>query len=320
MSKFGKLDLGLTPFVPFFKFWSGHTQTVLAHIIPSPEIGFELQQEILTLRDGDQLHVEFHTGKVPITLSVYHGLGGNSRADYMRRSASLAKQLGWNVVLVNHRAASSQAISIKSYHSGRGEDAEQVISWCRKKFPGTTQVALGFSMSGSILLNLVTQRSGCDQPDFAIVVNSPLDLKKAAWGLDKGFNKIYDLRFFWILKRLILERQKMKLPIWGRTVDIDSAYTAPANYFKDRDDYYESCSTQNFLNRIQTRTFVLTSKDDPFIDVQDYISADWSDFVHLTITDFGGHMGYYSKTSDPRQGRRWLDHYLESVFHSIAKC
>ena len=317
MLKFGNVDLGLTPFAPYLNFWTGHSQTILGHIIPSAKINFELQHEILTLPDGDQLLIEYRHGAKPFTLSVYHGLGGDSRADYMRRSALLAHELDWNIVLVNHRAAASEAVASKSYHSGRGEDAEHVINWCRIKFPGTKQVALGFSMSGSILLNLVTKRYGNDQPDYAIVVNAPLDLKKAAWNLARGFCRIYDYRFFWILKKIILQRQKVKLPWIGRTVDIDEAYTAPFNNFKNRDEYYEMCSTRKHLEKIKTKTFILSAKDDPFIDIQDYLNQTWGDFVHLTLNDFGGHMGYYSQTKDPKHGRRWLDHYLESVLRLI---
>ncbi len=319
MLKFGSLNLGLRPFTPYLKFWTGHSQTILGHIMPSPEINFEFQKEILTLPDGDQLLIEYRKGGSPFTLSVYHGLGGDSRADYMRRSAIIANELDWNIVLVNHRAASSEATSTKSYHSGRGEDAEFVINWCRKKFPNSKQVALGFSMSGSILLNLVTKRFGIDQPDFAIVVNAPLDLKKAAWNLAKGFSRVYDLRFFWTLKKIILQRQSLKLPWVGRTVDIDEAYTAPINQFKNRDEYYEMCSTRNHLEKIARKTFVLTTKDDPFIDIHDYTSQSWGDSVHLTINEFGGHMGYYSKIKDPKHGRRWLDHYLESVLRLIQE-
>lgn len=318
MSKFGNLDLQLKPFVPYLNFWTGHSQTILGHIVPSRELDFSLQQEILTLPDGDQISVEFIQGNQPYTLSVYHGLGGNSRADYMRRSALAAHELGWNIVLVNHRGAVVGTQAVKSYHSGRGEDAEFAINWCRQKFPNSKQIALGFSMSGSILLNLLTRRYGSAQPDVGIVVNAPLDLKSATEKLTVGASKVYDLRFFFNLKRTIIERnQGVKIPLVGKTMDIDRLYTAPVNHFRDHEDYYEKCSTKNYLERIQTKTFVLSAKDDPFIDVKDYLNSVWSDSVHLTINEAGGHMGYFSKDIDPKYGRRWLDHYLGCVFKAI---
>jgi predicted alpha/beta-fold hydrolase len=63
----------------------------------------------------------------------------------------------------------------------------------------------------------------------------------------------------------------------------------------------------------------LSSYDDPFIDVNNYLKANWSDSVHLSLQKYGGHMGYFNKYRDSKYGRRWLDHYLESVFGQIEK-
>jgi predicted alpha/beta-fold hydrolase len=286
-------------------------------MIQSDILKVNLTNEILTLPDGDQVSVEWAQGTQPYTLSLYHGLGGNSQADYIQRSALIANELGWNIVLVNHRGADARAIAVKSYHSGRGDDADFIIKWCRQKFINSKQIALGFSMSGSILLNLLAKRFGSEQPDVGIIVNAPLDLSKAAWQLTKGFNRIYDVRFFLILKKIISEKSDIHLPLIGRTLDLDQLYTAPVNSFKDRDDYYEKCSTKNVVGRIETQTFILSSEDDPFIDVNDYKTAKWNKNIHLTLSPFGGHMGYFSKEVDPKYGHRWLDRYLRSVFDKI---
>ena len=172
-------------------------------------------------------------------------------------------------------------------------------------------------MSGSILLNLLCGRYGKEQPDIAVVVNAPLDLKKAAEYLSKGLSKIYDYRFYRTLKMLIQKREEIKMPFLGRTVDIDEMYTSKVNGFKNAADYYEKCSAGKYLDRITTRTFVLSAYDDPFIDVDDYVKAKWGPGVHLTLQSYGGHMGYFDRKKDPKYGHRWLDHYLGSVFDSI---
>jgi predicted alpha/beta-fold hydrolase len=269
------------------------------------------------LEDGDELFLEYYDNSSETTVSIYHGLAGDSSADYIRRSATLAYKLGWNLVLVNHRGASEKARAVKTYHSGRGEDAGAVINWARMRFPGSRQVALGFSMSGSILLNLLTGRFGKDKPDFAIVVNAPLNLKSAAELLTKGVSRIYDYNFYLTLKGLIQKREKVSMPPLGRTLDIDNIYTSKMNGFKDAYDYYEQCSAGKFVDRIDTKTFVLSAYDDPFISVGDYLEAKWSSSVHVTLLQHGGHMGYVSKKNNPNYGRRWLDHYLGAVFEKI---
>ncbi len=310
-------DTRLKKFEPFFSFWTGHSQTILGHIVPSEDFHSKFRSEILTLPDGDQLQLEWLAGEKPFTLSLYHGLGGNARADYIRRAANIAIELGWNVVLVNHRGALDHIYSKLSYHSGRGEDAEAVILWAREKFPDTKHVALGFSMSGSILLNLLSKRYGTEQPDFAVIVNAPLNLGRSSRLLTKGFSKIYDFRFYQLLKKIIVKKEKINLPLLGRTLDLDEAYTAKVNGFLNRDDYYEKCSVGNYVQMIVTPAFILTAEDDPFVDIADYYKAQWPSHIELTINKHGGHMGYFSKKADPKYGRRWLDVYLRSVFEKI---
>ena len=317
MEKFSKIDLGLPEFLPFVPFYTGHSQTLLGHLVPSKTEEDEFRSHILKLPDGDEIHLLYKDLNSEVTLSVYHGLGGDAGADYIRRTARVASQFGWNIILVNHRKASPLARAERTYHSGRGDDASAVINWAREQFPGTKQVAVGFSMSGSILLNLVCGRYGLYKPDFAVVVNAPLKLSNAATLLSRGFSKIYDLRFYLILKSILQKEGDEKLPTFGRTFDIDERFTSRINGFKNAEDYYEKCSSYNYLSNIDVPTFVLSSFDDPFIDVNDYLQAKWSSCVHLTLARHGGHMGYFSKNKDPRYGRRWLDLYLESVFKKI---
>jgi len=312
-----ELDLSLRPFKPILPIWTGHSQTILGHIIPSPFLTEKFEKQILTLPDGDQLLLYFINNNSPYTLSVYHGLGGSSEADYMRRTAKLGLSLGWNIVLVNHRMATEEAVAKRSYHSGRGEDAEAVLDWCRQKFSGSKQIAVGFSMSGSILLNLLVKRYGQRTPDYAVIVNAPLKLDSAAELLTKNFSKIYDLRFYLMLKQLIQKREDLKLPLWGKTTDIDEAYTSKKNGFKNARDYYMQCSSWPYLEKIETPTFVLTAEDDPFVDVENYRTAKWPKSVHLTICKSGGHMGYMDAQADAKYGRRWLDYYLATVFDKI---
>lgn len=315
--EFTKIDLKLNPFEPLLPLLTGHTQTVLGYIITAKHAEAQYTEQILQLDDGDELLLEYLDNKSDKTVSIYHGFTGSSQADYIRRSANLAQDLGWNIVLVNHRGVNSKAKAKKTYHSGRGEDIEAVLKWARVKFRGSKQIALGFSMSGCILLNLLTYRSGEEQPDYAIIVNTPLDLASCVKLLSVGLSKIYDYRFYLTVKKLIKRSEEISLPFLARTSDIDRLYTSKANGFSSAEEYYEKCSTLNYLNQIETKTFVLASHDDPFIDVKDYLKASWNQNTHLTFKKHGGHMGYFANKKDPKHGHRWLYHYLESVFKKI---
>lgn len=316
-SKFSDKKLNLFEMQPLIPVFTGHTQTVIGHVVPSKTVKRQYSEFNLKLSDGDELFLLYSDRGGPVTVTLGHGLGGSSDADYIRRTSDLAVANNWNVILVNHRRASPRAKAKKSYHSGRGEDLSAVLEWSRSRFKESRQIAVGFSMSGSILLNLLCGRSGTELPDYAVVVNAPLNLKDAAFKLGSGFNKTYDIRFFYTLKKIIEADSEYKLPVYGRTLDVDRIYTSKANGFRDAFDYYETCSAFSHVNKIETPTFVLSAYDDPFIDVKYYLDADWSSNVHLTLQKYGGHMGYFNKIKDPKYGRRWLDHYLGSVFSDI---
>ena len=318
--QFSRIELPLKKFEPIFKFNSGHTQTILGHILPSKTKKYDFVEHVLDLPDGDSLFLQYVDRKSKTTVSIFHGLAGNSESDYMRRTADVASAKGWNIILVNHRGAHPKANAVKTYHSGRGDDASAVLSWAKKRFVGSRQIAVGFSMSGSILLNLITGKIGTEMPDFAVVVNAPLDLHDAALKLSKGLSKIYDIRFYYLLKELIEKRGlKFELPPIGRTYDVDDAYTSKINGFENAVDYYNKCSTYKHLDKINVKTFILSSEDDPFISHLNYQSAAWNENTHVTLIKHGGHMGYINKTKDEKYGRRWLDHYLDTVFNFIDR-
>lgn len=315
--KLSEIKLQLREFHPYWSVLTGHTQTLLSHLVPTVTPERTWSKHTIMLPDGDTILVEFIDQQSQVTLSVYHGLSGNSESDYMRRTAEVGLANGWNVILVNHRGAHPQAPAKQTYHSGRSEDASAVIEWARERFANTKQVAVGYSMSGSILLNLLAGRRGSYLPDFGVIVNAPLKLEQASRRLSQGLSRIYDFRFYFKLRRMVKMRNNISLPAFGTVYEFDDAYTSVANGFKDAADYYTKCSVFDYLAQIKAKTFVLSSFDDPFIDVQDYLSAKWNDETNVTLLKYGGHMGYFSRDRDSKYGRRWLDHYLESVFNQI---
>ena len=95
-----------------------------------------------------------------------------------------------------------------------------------------------------------------------------------------------------------------------RLFDFDNHYTAPASGYRDAHDYYEQCSSQQFLAQIRVPTLILTSRDDPLIAVSMFerqvAAKNLSPQIQLHITAGGGHLGYLSRDSnDPDE--RWLD-------------
>lgn len=308
-------------------FWadSGHGQTLWAHFLSSPKLEYLGKQFEVDLPDGDRLFCFYRPGKSNIVVSLFHGLSGDVYADYMQRTALLCEQMGHSVVLVNHRGAGHGFDHAKNpYHSGRAEDVSAVLAKLYEMFPRKKQVSIGYSMSGNMLLCLLGGYRGEVKPDGAITINAPLNLASGSAILKQGLNRIYDLRFVNRLRknihtkyqRGIIDKQ-YHIPRWASVWDMDQIYTAPAGGFKDRDDYYKTCSSINYISYIDVPTYVLTAFDDPFIMARDYIDAPFSKSVQLHIESRGGHLGYLTQEKTPLGSNRWLDYYIHEALSAL---
>lgn len=279
----------------------------------------------MTVHPEDRLVLRVFQGSIPITLYLFHGLGGFSHSTYMQRTARAAMALGFSVVLLNHRGCGEGVgLAREPYHSGRSEDLSQVIAYGKSRFPHSFHLAIGFSLSGNALLLLAAGQRAQVQPDMAISVNAPIDLEATARLLMHGFNRLYDLRFARDLEGAVRTRyslrdelREIKFPLLGSVYDFDALYTAPQGGFRSREDYYSTCSAQTYTQDIQIPTLILTALDDPFVPQKSYRDLKLSASCVLHLEKYGGHMGYIAK--NPTGNYRWLDYALLSYMKSLKE-
>ena len=297
---------------------SGHLQTVLGNYLPGEPPSYPSTPFRIPLPDGDQLAGRHYPGETGVLVLVFHGLGGDDQAHYVRRTIALARKLGHHVWTLNHRGCGEgQGLARRPYHSGSGDDLGTVFAAARARHPGLRQLAVGYSLSANaLLLNLGGGLpEPAAQPDAAIAVNPPVDLGACSDTIHRGFSRLYELRFIRRCRQAIRERIEAGLiadayrtwPLMSLR-EFDDAYTTKASGFRDADDYYDRCSARHHLAKITVPTVILMAKDDPFIPWQHAPEAQASSAVHLHLEPRGGHMGYLSRDLP---GHRWLPYALE---------
>jgi hypothetical protein len=300
-------------------YWAkgGHLQTLAAQVLPSPAPVLPWERVRLDLDDGDALALRLLPGRTGVVVLLFHGLGGSVDGGYLRRAAARLRDLGHGVVAVNHRGAGEGAgWARRPYHSGATGDLEAVLALARARFPGQRQLAVGFSISASILL-LLLGRGGARLPDAALAVNPPLDLEACSRRLGTGFNRVYDRYFVRRLRRDVLARPGAPvLPPTPTLRAFDAAYTAPQAGFPSRDAYYAQCSCGPHLGGIAVPTVLLTSLDDPFAPGGELRRFQPSPAVHVHLEPHGGHMGYLSNNVT---GFRWLEYALVHYVQELVR-
>lgn len=308
-------------------FWarSGHQQTLLGKLLPSRERLPQGELVRIPLADGDQLLGSFLPGKGATILYLFHGLAGDGHSPYMRRTAIVGQNLGCGVFVMNHRGCGEGArYALLPYHAGRAADLSAVISLGRQRFPSHQHIAIGFSLGGCMLLNLLTGAEGFVTPDRALCVNAPLLLEKGVLSLRKGWNRVYDSYFVNSQRITVSDRifrhtgERRKISRLTSTYDLDEIYVAPASGFLNREHYYRVSSPQSRLDRITVPTQLITSADDPMIPVEDYQEAKLSPQVSLHIEGCGGHLGYLTRKRTPLGTYRWLDYAIDTFLRTTG--
>jgi predicted alpha/beta-fold hydrolase len=309
-------------------FWAqgAHPQTLLGHFLPSGVTDLPWEHLNLKMADGDALRVLLARGNSDVVVHLFHGLGGNAEADYMRRASILFASRGHTILASNHRGAGEgRGLAARPYHMGCTADMAAVLRTGRDFFPRHTHVAVGFSLSATVLLLLLGRDARLDfvQPDLAIAVNPTVDLEKASHRLARGFNRTYDLRFVHLLRQHLRElwefgflEHPFRIPRLATLRDFDELYTAKAAGFLDRSDYYAQCGCAPHLGTIQAPTVLLTSTDDPFAPAADLEGVKLSPAVHLHVEATGGHMGYLGRGVP---GFRWLDYALDHYVRELLE-
>jgi len=251
-----------------------------------------------------------------------HGMGGSSRSPLMVRLA--AKLIGQGVRVFRYDmrgCGAGMGLAHQPYHAGRSDDLAAVVHSVLKSCQGepTPSIALvGVSLSGNILLKYLGETADRvpSAVTRAIAINPPIDLARSVAALGRLLNRGYDRYFVGALCRHLMERQRLlpsaPMPTHvfrpRRLEEFDNQFTAPFSGFASGAEYYQQCSANQFLSRIEVPTMVITSSDDPLVPVEMFHKSrsTWSPHMRLCVTPGGGHVGYFAQAGiDPDPF--WLD-------------
>ncbi len=192
------------------------------------------------------------------------------------------------------------------YHSGETTDLEFAVEKIEKEFPNQPLLLAGVSLGGNVLLKYLGERGRTVSPGIraAAAVSVPFDLSRSSRHMNRGFSRVYQMRFMRSLKRKALAKLD-QFPDFGprsrlarlRTMyEFDDSVTAPLHGYRDAADYYARSSSISWIDRIRIPTLLLNAMDDPFLpaDVLEEVRAvaQQNAWLTLELTAKGGHAAF----------------------------
>ncbi len=323
----GQFDLGRTsiPMAGFDYSFNPHplvrgpiAQTIFgSQFTGKPQLPGRIQHRIPLDEKNLLLMYELKTknSSAPVVL-LGHGMGGCSESGYMRRISAKLFHEGFGVFMMNHRG-SGPGIGLcdRLWNGGSSDDFARMVQFIVDLYPDRKLLLMGFSLTGNILLKYLGEgRVIPSNVHSALAVNPPIDLKVASRQISEGpwsgtFNKYYLNLMNRQVEAMVechpdaFRPTTVPSTIW----EFDVAYTAPAFGYPHVEAYYEECSAKQFLEHTPVPTTILCSQDDPFIPPETFQNARMNQRIDFINPEFGGHMGYISRSRNALGDRRWMD-------------
>ncbi|MFD2567766.1 YheT family hydrolase [Pseudotenacibaculum haliotis] len=311
-------------FIPSLPFRNGHVNTVFRPLFMK-EIHNYKRIRVETW-DHDFIDLDFSTTGSNTLVLLIHGLEGSSESKYMISAANELNAIGYDTVSFNLRGCSGEDNRLlQTYHSGKTEDVDFIVNYLLEHYDYEKLMIVGYSLGGNLTLKYLGEYADRvpDKVVSGIAVSVPVDLASSGKLMATLKNKIYMEEFLKTLRQKVLLKaekfpefniNKDKLFKAKAFKDFDELYTAPVFGFDSPEDYWVKASSKPYLLKIKKPCLLITSLDDPFLpeECYPYKEAESSDFFHLLVTKYGGHVGFISGFR--QQDNRWLEQRMIQFF------
>lgn len=303
-------------------FWAknGYVSTVYSGLVRKVT-DVKQERERISLPDNDFLDLDWSYAKQTTNklIILLHGLEGNGQRPYMTGMAKLCNTNGIDAIAVNFRGCSGEPNKLyRSYHSGATEDLEAVIKHILNKNVYKSIYVKGISLGGNLVLKYLGEGKVIPKELKAVVaVSVPCSLKGSCDMLLHLKNRPYAIRFLKHLKQKLkpkLEQFPQQITVNDyqsikTLVDFDTVYTSKAHGFNDAYDYYEKCSSLQFLPNITVPTLIINALNDSFLSPDCYPvkEAKSNSSIYLETPKYGGHVGFVDKKNVYYNEKRALE-------------
>ena len=301
-------------FKPAWWLRSPHLQT-LWPVFFKKRHKLDLKNEQVELEDGDFIDLCWSKKDSDKAVLVLHGLEGDINSHYINGILYRLEESGYKPVLMHFRGCSGRVNRLaRAYHSGETGDLAYIVEYINKVTGSYPFAAVGYSLGGNVLLKWLGETGQNNPLKKAVAVSVPFRLHDAAKRLEQGVSKLYREHLLVSLKKTYIKKFKqlespLNVDVWQLKSfwDYDDKVTAPLHGFSGAQEYYDKCSSRQFLKDINVPTRIIHSSDDPFMfKATAPGEEELNKRIDFLLTRYGGHVGFISGSS-PFSTRSWCE-------------
>ena len=251
----------------------------------------------------------FHTAQTALSKPrgmaiLLHGWEGSVRSTYLLQTGGRLLREGWDVFRLNFRDhGDTHHLNEGIFHSCLLDEAIGAIRSFVASQPLRPRVVVGFSLGGNFALRVALQGPHAGLPlDGAVAICPVIDPHKGLFSIEHA-PWFYHAYFMYKWRRS-LRRKQSAFPgldlfepreLRGDMRGLTEALVQRHTDFGTLENYLDGYSVAgDQLARLAMRTWILTSRDDPVIPVDDFERLQLPDNVEVDITERGGHCGFIS--------------------------
>ncbi|MBM9579610.1 alpha/beta hydrolase [Leptospira sp. 201903070] len=262
-------------------------------------------------------------GKRKGLLILLHGWEGSINSTYILRTSNHFYNQGYDIFRLNYRDhGDTHHLNPAPFNGSLIEETYEAVR--KASFFAERNVPVfitRFSLGGNFTLRIARVHSQTEkkinQLKHCIAISPAIHPKDATALMDR---KLIIGRYFLKKWKQSIEKKKLHFPTSvpyekilkeKSVMKMTEQFIESSDDFRDLDHYFGTYTLgERELSEILTPTTIVTSKDDPIIRGESFLSLHPNRNVRISIQDFGGHNGFL----EDWKGSCWYFKVLEEIF------
>lgn len=291
---------------------SAHSQTIYASYVRKlHNKNITYIRERINTQDKDFLDLDWAEIPSDTLFILTHGVMGNTQQPYIKGMIKACHSRGISALAWNNRGCSEEPNLLdRFYCPADTSDLRLVIDHVSKTRSYQKIALIGFSMGGSITLKYLGDHEKAVDSKIigATVISTPCDHYGVANRFSEARNRYYLSSVITCAKKIFQAKEHRRPGTFSEEFfaglknfhDVVRLHLAPANGFKNMEDYWKAASSLSNLPNISVPTLMISSQDDSLLSEACYPThiAQKSDVLFLETPEHGGHVGFVAMNSE----------------------